>query len=144
MFTYPITITFDEQTDEYEITYRDFSHLCSVVLQREDSELEARDRLLVHIADIIASGGVVPAPSAALKGDTLISLPLLACLKIALHNAIVGSGVRKIELARKMNLNGAQLDRLLDIDHASKVESLEQALYLLDYEISVSVGKCGQ
>ena len=144
MSTYPITITFDEQTGEYEISYRDFSDLYSVVLHEQDSELEARDRLLVHIADIIASGAVVPAPSPALKGDVLLALPLLACLKIKLHNAIIDSGIRKIDLARKLSLNGAQLERLLDIDHASKVETLEQALYLLGYEIFVSVNERGE
>lgn len=40
-----------------------------------------------------------------------------------------------------MNLTSAQIERLLEINQTSKVDSLEQALYLLGYAISVSVNK---
>jgi len=36
-------------------------------------------------------------------------------------------------------MKGAQIDRLLDVEHASKIETLEQALYLLGWNVSVSV-----
>lgn len=40
-----------------------------------------------------------------------------------------------------MNLTSAQIERLLEINQSSKVDSLEQALYLLGYDISISVNK---
>lgn len=48
---------------------------------------------------------------------------------------------KKADLARKMNLNSAQIERLLDINQTSKIDSLEQALYLLGYHIAISVHK---
>jgi len=33
------------------------------------------------------------------------------------------------------------MDRLLDVAYASKVEALEQALYLLGYEVQTSVAE---
>lgn len=62
-------------------------------------------------------------------------------MKAALHNAMINTGTRKADLARKLNQKGPQIDRLLDVSHASKVETLEQALYLLGYEVEVSVNK---
>lgn len=62
-------------------------------------------------------------------------------MKAALHNAMINTGTRKADLARKLNQKGPQIDRLLDVSHASKVETLEQALYLLGYEAEVSVKK---
>ena len=48
---------------------------------------------------------------------------------------------KKSDLARKMNLTSSQIERLLEINQTSKVDSLEQALYLLGYSISISVNK---
>lgn len=141
MFRYPIMVSFDDETGEYEISYRDFSDLYSTALTEDDIELEAKDGLTACIADMIESRIPIPAPSVAEEEDITIHLPVLTCLKIALHNAMINTGTRKVDLARKLNQKGPQIDRLLDVEHASKVETLEQALYLLGYEVSVSVAK---
>lgn len=141
MFRYPITVSFDDESGEYEISYRDFSELYSSALTEDDIELEAKDGLTAFIAEQIESRIPVPAPSPAEAGDITIHLPVLTCLKIALHNAMINTGTRKVDLARKLNQKGPQIDRLLDVEHASKVETLEQALYLLGYEVSVSVAR---
>ena len=48
----------------------------------------------------------------------------------------------KALLARKLGFNAGQMNRLLDIAYASKAEALEQALFLLGYEIRASVHLC--
>lgn len=141
MFRYPITVSFDDETGEYEISYRDFTDLYSTALTEDDVELEAKDGLTAYIADLIESRIPVPGPSPAETDDITVHLPVLTCLKIALHNAMINTGTRKVDLARKLNQKGPQIDRLLDVEHASKVETLEQALYLLGYEVSVSITK---
>lgn len=141
MFKYPATASFDEDTGQYEIVYRDFSNLHSVALTEDDIELEAKDGLTAMIGDLIDSRIPIPHPSTPNDGDFVIHLPVLICLKAALHNAMISTGTRKADLARKLNQKGPQIDRLLDVSHASKVETLEQALYLLGYEISVQINK---
>lgn len=141
MFKYPATVSFDEDTGQYEIVYRDFNNLHSVALTEDDIELEARDGITSMIGDLIDSRVPIPEPSAAQDGDIVVHLPVLICMKAALHNAMINTGTRKADLARKLNQKGPQIDRLLDVSHASKVETLEQALYLLGYEAEVSVKK---
>lgn len=141
MFKYAANVAHDKETGQYEISFRDFSNLHSVALTEDDIELEARDGLVAAIGDLIESRIPVPEPTAAKDGDLVIHLPVLICLKAALHNAMISTGTRKADLARKLNQKGPQVDRLLDVSHASKVETLEQALYLLGYEVSVSVSR---
>lgn len=141
MFKYAANVSLDKETGQYEISFRDFSNLHSVALTEDDIELEARDGLVAAIGDLIDSRIPVPEPTAAKDGDLVIHLPVLICLKAALHNAMISTGTRKADLARKLNQKGPQVDRLLDVSHASKVETLEQALYLLGYEVSVSVSR---
>ncbi|MEG2567186.1 MAG: hypothetical protein RSA84_13365 [Acinetobacter sp.] len=141
MFKYSASVSFDEDTEQFEISFRDFENLHSVAFNEDDIELEARDALTAMIGELIDSRIPIKEPSAAKEGEIVIHLPALTCLKAALHNAMISTGTRKADLARKLNQKGPQIDRLLDVSHASKVETLEQALYLLGYEVEVSVKK---
>ncbi|MCF1868379.1 hypothetical protein [Klebsiella pneumoniae] len=141
MFNYPAVAHFDKESETYEITYRDFDNIHAVAYTEDDIELEASDILHVGLEEFIASKQPIPAPSKAQDGDFIVYLPLISCLKIALHNAMLETKTKKSDLARKMNLTSAQIERLLEINQTSKVDSLEQALYLLGYAISVSINK---
>lgn len=141
MFNYPAVAHFDEESETYEITYRDFDNIHAVAYTEDDIELEASDILHVGLEEFIASKLPIPAPSEAQTGDFIVYLPLISCLKIALHNAMLETKTKKSDLARKMNLTSSQIERLLEINQTSKVDSLEQALYLLGYSISISVNK---
>ncbi|MNJ74252.1 hypothetical protein D3C77_711590 [compost metagenome] len=83
----------------------------------------------------------MPAPSPALPDELAIHLPVLVKLKLELHNIMLAGATSKADLARKMGFNAGQMDRLLDVAYASKVEALEQALYLLGYEVQTSVAE---
>ncbi|HFO0559989.1 TPA: hypothetical protein ACHIJO_000019 [Proteus mirabilis] len=141
MFNYPATSHFDEESETYEITYRDFDNIHAVAYTEDDIELEASDILHVGLEEFIASKMPIPMPSEPQSGDFIVYLPPISCLKIALHNAMLTTKTKKADLARKMNLNSAQIERLLDINQTSKIDSLEQALYLLGYHIAISVHK---
>ena len=141
MFSYPAVAHFDEESETYEITYRDFDNIHAVAYTEDDIELEASDILHVGLEEFVANKLPIPAPSKAQAGDFIVYLPLISCLKIALHNAMLETKTKKSDLARKMNLTSAQIERLLEINQTSKIDSLEQALYLLGYAISVSVNK---
>lgn len=141
MFSYPAVAHFDEESETYEITYRDFDNIHAVAYTEDDIELEASDILHVGLEEFVASKLPIPTPSTAQVGDFIVYLPLISCLKIALHNAMLETKTKKSDLARKMNLTSSQIERLLEINQTSKVDSLEQALYLLGYSISISVNK---
>ncbi|ATM86781.1 hypothetical protein OP862_06830 [Yersinia massiliensis] len=141
MFHYPASYTFDEASGEYHILYRDFPELASVTYSLEDIELEAQEGIKNGIAAEMEERRPVPAPSALQSDDIAVHVPILVRLKAELHNAMLATQTRKADLARKLGLNAAQMDRLLDVYYASKVEALEQALYLLGFEADVAVRK---
>ncbi|WP_145515013.1 type II toxin-antitoxin system HicB family antitoxin [Yersinia massiliensis] len=141
MFHYPASYTFDEASGEYHILYRDFPELASVTYSLEDIELEAQEGIKNGIAAEMEERRPVPAPSALQSDDIAVHVPILVRLKAELHNAMLATQTRKADLARKLGLNSAQMDRLLDVYYASKVEALEQALYLLGFEADVAVRK---
>ncbi|AJO81052.1 type II toxin-antitoxin system HicB family antitoxin [Pseudomonas sp. MRSN 12121] len=74
-------------------------------------------------------------------GHAVLRLPALTAAKIALWNTLLESGVSKAELARRLDVNRPQVDRLVDFLHHSKIENVERALQQLGRRISLSVEK---
>lgn len=138
---YPAHYTFDNESDAWQIHFRDFPEQQAACYKREDIELEAQESLLLAIAMEMEEGRTVPAPSPALPDELAIHLPVLVKLKLELHNIMLVGATSKADLARKLGFNAGQMDRLLDVAYASKVEALEQALYLLGYEVQTSVAE---
>ena len=139
MFNYPASFSYDEESDAYEISFRDFNTPGAITFTEEDIELEASEALTAAIGDCIDAHQPIPVPSVAQAGEFIVHLPVLTCLKAALHQAMIQTNTRKADLARKLSMKGPQIERLLDVENASKIEVLEQALYLLGRNVSVSV-----
>lgn len=136
---YPAHYAFDNESDAWQIHFRDFPEQQAACYKREDIELEAQESLLIAIATEMEEGRPVPPPSRAQPEDLTIHVPVLVKLKLELHNIMLAGATPKADLARKLGFNGGQMDRLLDVAYASKVEALEQALYLLGYEVRATV-----
>ncbi|CNI29911.1 type II toxin-antitoxin system HicB family antitoxin [Yersinia pekkanenii] len=141
MSHYPARYTFDEACDEYDIQYRDFPDSPSVAYQHENIELAAREGIKNSIAAEMEAGRTIPAPSALQPGDIAVHVPILVRMKVELHNALLATNTDKADMARKLGLNADGMLRLLDVGYASKVEVLEQALYLLGLETDVMMRK---
>lgn len=80
----------------------------------------------------------IPMPSA-LKGRPGVVLPAGISAKILLWNVMFDAGLRKADLARKLNLSPSVVDRLLSLTHASRIEQIETALAALGKKLVVGV-----
>ncbi|MGG4607505.1 type II toxin-antitoxin system HicB family antitoxin [Providencia sp. Me31A] len=141
MFNYQAITEFIEDEGIYEISFCDFPEIQGVTYCKEDVEIEAQEVLLATFAEYIAARKKIPLPSVQQDGTFTIYLPITCCLKIALSNAIIASEITRFDLARRLNINAQQIERLVDIHYASKIDILEQALYLLGYEATVGIRK---
>jgi antitoxin HicB len=102
----------------------------------------AADAIETWIASLMADGRDVPRPRPAqrLKRDeALVRLPALTSLKIELFWAMRDAGVTRAELARRLNWNREPVERLLRLDHRSRLEQIEAAFAALGRTIDVSV-----
>src|SRR5437016_2962638 len=93
---------------------------------REEALARAGDALETMFMGIISDREDIPLPSVA-KGRPLVELPALTEAKILLYRTMRALGVGKAELARRLGCHMPQVDRLLDLRHASRLDQLEQA-----------------
>jgi antitoxin HicB len=81
-----------------------------------------------------------PVPRKRKKGEAPLRLPAQVVAKVLLHNEMLAQGVRKAELARRLHMHMPQVDRLLNVRHSTKLETIEEAARALGKELTISVG----
>ncbi|PHM51601.1 hypothetical protein [Xenorhabdus hominickii] len=138
-FQYPVKLEHDELTQSYVVSCRDLPLMNSVGESIDEALLEAVDGIVTAIAIEIDERRPIPFGSEARDGEYIVNVPVLVAMKAALHNSMIETGTRKSELARKMGQKPAQIDRLLDVSHSSKVETVELALHQLNRNVGISI-----
>jgi antitoxin HicB len=68
-----------------------------------------------------------------------VALGPLEQAKVECYLAFRDSGLRKSELARRMRIPKTSIDRLFDLDHASRLDQLDAALRSLGKRLVVVV-----
>ena len=105
---------------------------------REEALLRAPDAIESAFMAFIDLRRDIPLPRAGRRGP-FVTLPALSEAKLALYTAMRKAKVGKAELARRLNWHLPQVDRLLDLRHASRLDQLEAAFRVLGKCLSVEV-----
>jgi antitoxin HicB len=105
---------------------------------REEALLRAADAIETVLIGLMTDHRDIPMPRAGGKGP-FVTLPALTEAKLALYGAMRTARVGKAALARRLNCHLPQIDRLLDLRHASRLDQLEGAFRALGKQLSVEI-----
>lgn len=133
---YAIMLTPDDN-DTFLVTCPDLPEVTTFGEDADDAMLRAVDALEEALAARMSQREILPLPTVHPDLPT-VALPAQTMLKLALYRAMQEGGVSKAELARRLSAHGPQVDRLLDLQHKSHVDSLESALHLLGRRVLVN------
>jgi antitoxin HicB len=136
-FSYPVELSQDDN-DTVLVTFPDVPGGMTFGDDEEDALDHAVDALETMLLAYVLDRKDIPAPSPA-HGRPTVRPTLLGTLKVMLYQAMRERGWRKADLARALRLDPRQVDRLLDLRHASTVKQLEQALTACGKRADVSV-----
>jgi antitoxin HicB len=140
MRAYPAALTPD-QGGGFTVTFRDVPEAITEGDIREEALLRAEDALESALAMYIAAKEPLPASSKAHVGEEVVPLSALGMAKAALYDAMREQGVGRAELARRLRWHLPQVNRVLDLRHASKMEQVEAALAALGLRLIVDVAR---
>ncbi len=121
------------------VSFPDFPEAHTFGDDEAEALARAADLLGDVLADYIASRQRIPSPSKVTKRDRTVTMPALIEAKVRLYREMGASGVRKAELARRLGWHMRQVDRLLDVHHASRLDQIEAAFAALNKRIVVDV-----
>ena len=108
-----------------------------------DDEADALSYAIGAFAEAIAARiscrEEIPSPSKGKASEPRVSLPVQAAVKVLLYQQMWKAGVRKADLARMMDLHRQEIDRLLDLNHATSLAKIEKAFAALGKTLDIAV-----
>lgn len=137
MLRYPAR--FEKDGDEYVVTFRDIPEAITSGGTKAQAQDLAADALLTAMDFYFEDNRAVPPPSQARMGEESIELPASASAKIMLLNAMIDRGVSQSELARRMNTRPQDVQRIMDLGHTTKIDTLEAAFAALGQRLEIII-----
>jgi len=136
MFDYPVALTPDEGT--VLVTFPDVPEAITFGADEDEALLQAVDALESALSFYVGDRKPLPVPSAA-EGRPTVRPSALECAKLGVYQAMTEQGIRKAELARRLGWHMPQVDRLFDLNHASRFDQIEAAARALGRHVEVRV-----
>ena len=134
----PVNIRRDTN-GQFLVTFPDIPEAATTIDSEGDLEAMAVDALESALDIYFDTKRSVPLPSRVKRGQLSVNLPATAAAKAMLHNELLASGVKKAELARRMNIAAPNVERLFQARHATRFDTLEAAFAALGRRLEVTV-----
>jgi antitoxin HicB len=123
-FSYPYKIR--KTGNEYIVSFPDVPEALTGASSRKEADALAKDALITALRGYIEDKKAIPAPSGGKKD--LVHLSPLEAAKLGLYAAMREKKVSNVELGKRLNMAEGAVRRMLDLDHATKIETIYDAL----------------
>jgi len=130
MFEYPIDLK--KEIGIFFVAFPDVPEAHTLGDTKEEALDYAVEALEAGLSFYVDEGKPLPKPSAK-RGRLTVGPTVKGSMKLGIYQAMKESGLRKADLARRLNCHPMQVDRLLDLTHSSRIERLEEAFAALGH-----------
>lgn len=125
-FIYPYSV-FQTEDGAWQVRFPDVPEALTEGTDEAEAHALATDALLAALGGLTKLKRDIPLPSAA-QGRPVCIVPMLPAAKLALYQAMRERGMTNVALARELGLLEGEVRRMLDLDHQTKIRTLETAL----------------
>ncbi len=137
MVTYPAII--EPDGGGFLVRFPDIPEALTQGATRDEALEMAADALLTAMDFYIEDKRPVPPPSPIQAGQVGVDLPASAAAKVMLLNQMVEQRVSAAELARRLHTSPQSVNRLVKLDHATKIDRIDEALHALGRRLVLAV-----
>ncbi len=137
MFDYPVTLTPDDGS--VLVTFADVPEAITFGADEQEALKHAVDALKSGLSFYVDARQPLPVPSKPKRGQKTVRPSAMECAKLGVYQAMTDQGIRKAELARRLVWHMPQVDRLFDLNHASKFGQIETAAAVLGKRLVLNV-----
>jgi antitoxin HicB len=128
-----------DQSGAFRARVRELPEVDAAGATADEALDQARAAVLDALMGRMAAHREIPAGRAAAGDDRAVTLPLQATLKLALYREMRVQEMRKIDLARRLGWHPPQIDRLLDLNHGSRLDQIEAGFRALGRTVTFSI-----
>lgn len=126
MTMYPARIS--GGADGYVVTFRDIPEAITQGFSLEEALTNAEDALATAMDFYFEDRREVPEPSPRKRGETYVTLRPSVGTKVLLLNEMLRQKVTAADLARRLHTTPQAVNRIVDLDHSTKIDTLAEAL----------------
>ena len=126
MSSYPARIASDGEG--FDVSFPDIPEALTGAATREEALARAVDALTTATDFYFEDRRQVPAPSAPKRGQVMVDLPPSVGAKVLLLNEMLRQQVKPAELTRRMNVRPQEVNRLTDLHHPTRIDTVSLAL----------------
>jgi antitoxin HicB len=138
MLSYPVRLARDSN-GTFLVTAPDFPEVTTFGVDGTDALVRAVDAIATAIQGRISDGEDIPLPSVPKPRQKCVSLSALIWAKLELYRVMRLTGTVKADLARRLKVHPPQIDRLLDLDHDSRLDQIEKAARAMGRELHIEI-----
>lgn len=138
MLDYPVILQAQPEGG-FVVTFPDVPQAITQGEDEAEALLYAVDALETALSFYMDDRLPLPTPSKPKRGQKTVRPSALESGKLGVYQAMIEQGIRKAELARRLNWHVPQVDRLFDLRHASKFDQLQMAATVLGKRLVLSV-----
>lgn len=135
-YVYPVRLERDED-GRFVALARDVPEAMADGETFEDVCSEMSDALGAALAGYSLEGRGLPTPSVAEEDEVLVPVSPLVAAKLSLREAMRQKGIKNTELATLLSVSEGAVRRLVDPDHASRLDRVVAALDALGYHLII-------
>jgi antitoxin HicB len=137
MLAYPVTLTPDKKDGGYVVTFRDIPEAITQGETLEEALSMAAEALESAMDFYFDGRRSVPMPSPGKRRQHLVELPASLTAKVLLLNEMIHQKVRPAELARRLGTTPQTVNRLTNLKHTSKIDSIAVAMKALGKTLEI-------
>lgn len=139
MLSYPARLEKDGAA--YVMSFRDIPEALTSGRSQKEVLRMASDALVTAMDFYFEDRREVPMPSKPRKGEAMVELSASVAAKVLLLNAMLSERVTPAILARKLRTTPQSVTRIVDLHHATKIDTIAEALKVLDKKLVLSVAE---
>ena len=139
MFKYPVTLTLDKKDGGFVVTFKDVPEAITQGDTVPQALAAAKEALESALDFYFEDKRAVPAPSKPKRGQHVIELPASLSAKVLLLNEMIAQNVRPAELARRLKTTPQEVNRLTNVRHTTRIDSIAAALQALGKQLELRV-----
>lgn len=113
----------------YVVSFPDIPEALTQGDTREEALEMGLDALVTSFEFYFEDNRKIPEP-AEITGD-FVEVPASVAAKVLMLNAFIDSGLTQVELASRMGVKKQEVTRLFDLQHTTKIDTVQKALSAL-------------
>ena len=131
-------VAVQEVRGDYVVSVRDLPEVVTSGNDFQEALALAADAIEVAIVGRMEDDMLLPRPSGVRIGEHAVAVPAQLAAKAAVYSAWKDARLSKVELARRLERNEAEVRRIPNPRHGTKLDQLEEAARALGGRLNVS------